>query len=82
MGGVQRPENVARSGLKPLSPPIIPSLLAVKDLRHFPCVRRRAGIAISTANEGVKVSTLKACVLFLRAMVISKIHLAVENLAL
>ena len=32
--------------------------------------------------EGTKMGFLKACVLFLRAMLIPKIHLALENLAL
>ncbi len=33
-------------------------------------------------NEGAKMGILKACVLFLRAMLIPKVHLAAENLAL
>jgi hypothetical protein len=39
-------------------------------------------LPISTVNEGAKMGILKACVLFLRAMLIPKAHLVVENLAL
>ncbi len=37
---------------------------------------------ISTAAEGAKMGFLKASMLFLRAMLIPKVHLAFENLAL
>ena len=37
---------------------------------------------ISTVTEGVRMGFLKARLLFLRAMLVSKVHLAVENLAL
>jgi hypothetical protein len=49
-------------------------------LRHLP----GAGLElpISTVNEDAKMGMLKACVLFLRAILIPKVHLAVENLAL
>jgi transposase InsO family protein len=39
-------------------------------------------LRISTVAEGAKMGLLKACVLFLRAILISKVHLAFENLAL
>ena len=38
--------------------------------------------SLSTVNEGAKMGMLKAVLVFLRAMLIPKIHLAVENLAL
>ena len=37
---------------------------------------------ISTVAEGAKMGFLKACVLFLRAMLIPKAYLAFDNLAL
>ena len=37
---------------------------------------------ISTVNEDAKTGILKACVLFLRATLIPKVHLVVESLAL
>ena len=37
---------------------------------------------VSTVTEGVKMGFWKACVLFLQAMLIPKIHLAFENLIL
>ena len=64
------------------------SLLIIRPrLRSRTCVICSASgiwlkLPISTVNEGAKMGMLKACVQFLRAMLIPKAHLVVENLAL
>ena len=59
--------------------PTIPALFTVKDL--FICSAVGVGIewAISMVNEGAKMSILKAVLVLLRAMLIPKVRLAVEN---
>jgi hypothetical protein len=39
-------------------------------------------VAISTVNEDAKMGMLNALLVFLRAILISKVNLAIENLAL